>query len=152
MNIVDSSCWLEYLMDTEIGVNVAPVVENPGELIVPTITLYEVYKKLLAEKGEEYALDVAAYMQTGTVVELNAGLSLSAAQISRKHKLQWRTVLFTQLRCTIQRYFFPATSISKIYPILVISLKHNKLRRQNYDMVRYQRRIPCVAPIFSPFC
>jgi len=87
MNIVDSSCWLEYLMNTEIGVNVAPVVENPEELIVPTITLYEVYKKLLAEKGEEYALDVAAYMQTGTVIELNAGLSLSAAQISRKHKL-----------------------------------------------------------------
>jgi predicted nucleic acid-binding protein len=74
-------------MDTGIGVDVAPVVENPGELIVPTITLYEVYKKLLAEKGEEYALDVASYMQTGTVVELSAGLSLAAAQISRKHKL-----------------------------------------------------------------
>jgi len=87
MNIIDSSCWLEYLMDTEIGVNVAQVVENPEELIVPTITLYEVYKKLLAEKGEEYALDVVSYMQTGTVIELNAGLSLSAAQISRKHKL-----------------------------------------------------------------
>jgi PIN domain nuclease of toxin-antitoxin system len=54
MNIVDSSCWLEYLMNTEIGVNVAPVVENPGELIVPTITLYEVYKKLLAEKGKDW--------------------------------------------------------------------------------------------------
>jgi len=87
MNIVDSSCWLEYLMNSEIGVNVAQIVENPGELIVPTITLYEVYKKLLAEKGEEYALDVASYMQTGTVIELSAGLSLSAAQISRKHKL-----------------------------------------------------------------
>jgi predicted nucleic acid-binding protein len=74
-------------MDTEIGTAVAPVVESPGELIVPTITLYEIYKKLLAEKGEEYALDVISYMQTGAVIELNAGLSLSAAQISRKHKL-----------------------------------------------------------------
>ena len=62
--------------------NVAQIVENPEELIVPTITLYEVYKKLLAEKDEEYALDVAAYMQTGTVIELSAGLSLSAARIS----------------------------------------------------------------------
>jgi len=87
MNVVDSSCWLEYLMGTEIGMNVAQVVENPEELIVPTITLYEIYKKLLSEKGEEYALDVVSYMQTGTVIELNAGLSLSAAQISRKHKL-----------------------------------------------------------------
>ena len=87
MNVVDSSCWLEYLMDTETGAAVAAVIESPGELIVPTITLYEVYKKLLAEKGEEYALDVVSYMQTGTVIELNAGLSLSAAQISGKHKL-----------------------------------------------------------------
>jgi len=87
MNVVDSSCWLEYLMGTETGTALVTAIESPGELIVPTITLYEVYKKLLAEKGEEYALDVVSYMQTGTVVELNAGLSLSAAQISRKHKL-----------------------------------------------------------------
>jgi predicted nucleic acid-binding protein len=74
-------------MDTETGAKVSPVIENPGELVVPTITLYEVYKKLLAEKSEEYALDVVSYMQKGMVVELDIGLSLSAAQISRKHKL-----------------------------------------------------------------
>ena len=74
-------------MGTGIGGKVAPVIENPNELIVPTIILYEVYKKLLAEKGEEYAMDVISYMQTGKVIELTAGLSLAAAQISRKHKL-----------------------------------------------------------------
>jgi predicted nucleic acid-binding protein len=74
-------------MDTEIGSKVAPIIENSGELIVPTITLYEVYKKLLSEKDEEYASNVVSYMQTGTVIELNAGLSLSAAQVSREHKL-----------------------------------------------------------------
>jgi predicted nucleic acid-binding protein len=74
-------------MDTETGANVAPIIENAGELVVPTITLYEVFKKLLAEKGEEYALDVVSYMQTGTVIELNSVLSLSAAHISRKYKL-----------------------------------------------------------------
>jgi predicted nucleic acid-binding protein len=74
-------------MDTEIGVAVASVIENPDELIVPTITLYEVYKKLLAEKGEEYALKVISYMQTGIVIELTAHLSLAAAKISRKQKL-----------------------------------------------------------------
>jgi predicted nucleic acid-binding protein len=74
-------------MNTEIGAKAAPLIENTAELIVPTITLYEIYKKLLVEKGEEYALDVVSYTQTGVVVELNAGLSLSAAQISRIHKL-----------------------------------------------------------------
>jgi len=87
MNIVDSSCWLEYLMDTEIGAAIASIIETPSELFVPTITLYEVYKKLLTEKGEEYALDVVSYMQNGTLIELNAELSLSAAQISLKNKL-----------------------------------------------------------------
>ena len=87
MNIVDSSCWFEYLMGTEIGANVAAIVENPSGLVVPTITLYEVYKKLLLEKDEEYALDVVSYMQAGTVIELNTGLALSAARISKKHKL-----------------------------------------------------------------
>ena len=86
-SIVDSSCWIEYLMDTEIGVNVAQAIENSGELIVPTITLYEVYKKLLMEKDEKYALSVVSYMQTGKVIELDSNLSLSAAQISRVHKL-----------------------------------------------------------------
>jgi predicted nucleic acid-binding protein len=74
-------------MGTETGDAVAVAIENPDELIVPTITLYEVYKKLLSEKGDEYALDVVSYMQAGTVIELNARLSLVAAQISRKYKL-----------------------------------------------------------------
>jgi predicted nucleic acid-binding protein len=74
-------------MNSEISANFAPVIEDPGELVVPTITLYEVYKKLLAEKDEEYALDVVSYMQTGTVIDLNAELSFSAVQISRKYKL-----------------------------------------------------------------
>jgi predicted nucleic acid-binding protein len=42
---------------------------------------------LLAEKDEEYALDVVSYMQTGTVIELTAAVSISAAHISRTHKL-----------------------------------------------------------------
>ncbi|MCL2211905.1 MAG: type II toxin-antitoxin system VapC family toxin [Treponema sp.] len=87
MNIIDSSCWLEYLMASEIGVNIAAVIENPNELIVPTITLYEVYKKLSTEKNEDYAQEVIAYMQTGTVIELTADLSINAADVSRKNKL-----------------------------------------------------------------
>jgi predicted nucleic acid-binding protein len=85
MNIVDSSLWLEYLMGTETGDKAAMIIENPADLVVPTITLYEVYKKLLAEKDKEYALDVISYMQTGTVIELSADLSLSAAHLSQQH-------------------------------------------------------------------
>jgi predicted nucleic acid-binding protein len=74
-------------MNTEIGANVAPVIENPAELVVPTITIYEVYKELSAEKSEEYALNVVSYMQSGTIIDLNTALSISAARISREQKL-----------------------------------------------------------------
>jgi predicted nucleic acid-binding protein len=87
MNVVDSSCWIEYLMDSPIGKNVASVIETPGELVVPTITLYEVYKKLVNEKDEEYALDVVQYMQTGRVIVLDANLSVFAAKTSKTHGL-----------------------------------------------------------------
>ena len=51
MNLVDSSCWLEYLMGTEISTDIASVIENPDELVVPTIILHEIYKKLLVDAG-----------------------------------------------------------------------------------------------------
>jgi predicted nucleic acid-binding protein len=106
MNIVDSSCWIEYLMDSEIGVHVAPIIENSSALIVPVITLYEVYKKLLVEKDEEYALDVVSYMQTGTVIALDAGLSLSAAAISRTHRMPMADSIIyaTALHCPAELY------------------------------------------------
>jgi predicted nucleic acid-binding protein len=102
MNLVDSSCWIEYLLNSEIGAQVAPVIENPGGLVVPTITLYEVYKKLLAVKDEEYALDVVSYMQTGTVLPLTAALSLSAVQISRVYTVPMADSIIyaTSLHCS----------------------------------------------------
>ena len=102
MNIVDSSCWIEYLMNSEIGEKIAPIIENPNELIVPTITLYEMYKKLTSEKGEEYARNVIGYMQTGTVIALNTDLSLNAADISRIYKLPMADSIIyaTALHCS----------------------------------------------------
>jgi alpha-N-arabinofuranosidase len=55
MNVVDSSCWIEYLANSDIGDLVAAAIETPEDLIVPAITIYEVYRKLAHEKGEKYA-------------------------------------------------------------------------------------------------
>ena len=87
MNIIDTSCWIEYLMNTPIGISVAPSIENSAELMVPTITLYEVYKKLAMEKDDSYAMKIISYMKSGTVVALDSDLSILAAQISQKYKL-----------------------------------------------------------------
>ena len=56
MNIIDSSFWLEYFAGTDAGDIVSDIVENTNELIIPTITLYEVFKKLLLERNEDDAL------------------------------------------------------------------------------------------------
>ncbi len=87
MNIVDSSCWLEYFAGSETGDRVAPIIENLDALIVPSITLYEVFRKLLQELDEDKALFALAHMKQGKVIDLDAALALYAAQLGREYKL-----------------------------------------------------------------
>lgn len=87
-NVVDSSGWIEYFADGPNADFFASVVEDTGSLVVPSITLYEVFKRLLVEPaGEEAALEVVAAMQQGLVVALSPELALAAAKISSETKL-----------------------------------------------------------------
>ena len=79
MNVVDSSAWLEYLTGTDRAELFAEVIEDSGNLIVPAI--YEVYKKVLRERGEDMAAQVFGLMNLGRVVELDATLALEAARL-----------------------------------------------------------------------
>jgi predicted nucleic acid-binding protein len=87
MNIVDSSGWLEYFADGTNAGFFAPAIENLAELIVPSVSLYEVFKRVLQQKDESQALKAVALMEQGTVVDLNAALALSAAKLSVDSKL-----------------------------------------------------------------
>ena len=87
MNVVDSSMWIEYFADTGNCDLVADVIENPDDLIVPSITVYEVYKKLLAERTEDEALYAISFMEQGNVIDLDKDLAMSASKISRHYKL-----------------------------------------------------------------
>lgn len=87
-NVVDSSGWIEYFADGPNADFFAPIVEDTGSLVVPSITLYEVFKRLLVEPaGEEAALEVVAAMQQGLVVALSPELALAASKISSGTKL-----------------------------------------------------------------
>lgn len=82
MNVVDSSGWLEYFAD---GPNAGIFAEPLGDtaaLVVPVITIYEVFKVVCRQRGEDAALQAAAMMQQGTVVELSASLAMVAANLS----------------------------------------------------------------------
>lgn len=80
MNVVDSSAWLEYFAGGERSSLFAPAIEDTENLIVPVLSIYEVFKKVLRERGENDALQIASAMQTGRVVSLDLSLSLEAAR------------------------------------------------------------------------
>lgn len=80
-NVVDSSGWLEYLADTGRAPLFAPALEDSANLIVPVISIYEVFKKVLRERGEDEAIHVAGLMQGGQVIDLDSGLALEAARL-----------------------------------------------------------------------
>ena len=79
MNVVDSSAWLEYFADTDRADLFAAAIEDAGHLVVPSISIYEVYKKVFRERGEDAATQVYSLMSQGQVVDLDSSLALEAA-------------------------------------------------------------------------
>jgi predicted nucleic acid-binding protein len=82
MNVVDSSAWLEYFGNDENAPEFAAVIEAPESLVVPTLTVYEVFKRMCQIKDEAAALSAAAVMAQGRMVGLTASLALEAARLS----------------------------------------------------------------------
>ena len=87
MNIVDSSGWLEYFADGPNASVFAKILRRPHELIVPVISIYEVFKRVLQQRDESTALEVVALMEQGQVISLSSSLAMSAAKISTELKL-----------------------------------------------------------------
>jgi predicted nucleic acid-binding protein len=87
MNIIDSSGWLEYFADASNAPFFSRPLQNAAELIVPSITLYEVFKAVLRQRNESDALQAVALMLQGSVADLTASISISAAKISLQHKM-----------------------------------------------------------------
>lgn len=87
MNIVDSSGWLEYFADGPNAGRFADPLSNIGELLVPAITLYEVFKVVCRQRGEDAALQAVAMMQQGRVIELSSSIALLAAKLSLDMKI-----------------------------------------------------------------
>ena len=87
MNVVDSCGWLEYFADGPNADFFAPAVENVAESIVPSLSIYEVFKRVLQQRDESDALQAVAVMQQGMVVDLDATLALNAAKLSVDLKL-----------------------------------------------------------------
>jgi len=87
VNLVDSSAWLEYFADGPNADFFAPAIERTRDLLVPTMVVFEVYKRVLQERQERAALEAVSVLQHGQLIELTASLAIAAAQISQHEEL-----------------------------------------------------------------
>jgi len=87
VNVVDSSAWLSWLAGDNNAAGFAAAIENLEQLLVPSITLTEVFKSIMRQRGEDAALQVVAHMQQGKVVALDSALAIDAAVLGLKYKL-----------------------------------------------------------------
>ena len=87
MNLVDSSAWLEYLADGPNAEHFSDPLIDIDNLIVPTICIYEVFKDVSRQRGEDAASQAVALMKQGTTVDLSDDLALQAAKISLEYKM-----------------------------------------------------------------
>jgi predicted nucleic acid-binding protein len=87
MNLVDSCGWLEYFADSAYADFYAPAIEDTDALLVPTLCILEVFKRVLQQRGEDAALQIIAVMHQGQVVTLDTDIALRAAKIGCELKL-----------------------------------------------------------------
>ena len=87
MNIVDSSGWLEYFADGSNADFFAPPIQDVKRLLVPTLSLYEVFKRITQQRSEWEALQAVAVMEQGRVIEMTAPIALDSARLSVELKL-----------------------------------------------------------------
>jgi len=87
MNIVDSSGWLAYFADEPNAKHFLKPLSDSDLLVVPVITIYEVFKVILRESSENEALQVVVAMQKGKVVDLSTPLAIAASKLSLEHQL-----------------------------------------------------------------
>ena len=85
MILLDSSAWIEFLTGGPGSARLERLMDRPAEIVTPTVVLYEVYKKLKRERGEEAALAAVAQLTQTRIVPLDEADALSAADISLRY-------------------------------------------------------------------
>ena len=87
MNVVDSSAWLEYFADGPNARSFARPIEATRSLLVPSLSLFEVFKRVSQQRSEDVALRAIAVMEQGMVVDLDRATALEAARLSIEHQI-----------------------------------------------------------------
>src|SRR3979490_473258 len=86
-NVVDSSAWLEYFADGPNAAVFAKPIEATRSLLVPSLSLFEVFKRVSQQRNEDDALRAVAVMEQGRVIDLDRATALEAARLSIQHTI-----------------------------------------------------------------
>ena len=87
MILLDSSVWVEILTRGPRADEFRAYLDEAEEVLVPSIVLYEVFKRLRRDAREEAATLGAARLQACTVVALDDQLAMEAADASLERGL-----------------------------------------------------------------
>ncbi len=87
MNVVDSSGWVEYLAGRHRAEIYTEAIESPGTLVVPAICIFEVFRVIRRQLGENKAHLAVSAMRRGIIVDLTIPRAVASAEISRVHSL-----------------------------------------------------------------
>ena len=87
MNLVDTSGWLEYFADSAQARHFAPAIENVRSLLVPSVVIYEVFKKVALAFDEGKAFAAVAQLKLGRVIDVDESVAVYAGKLSMEHKL-----------------------------------------------------------------
>ena len=99
MNVVDSSGWIEFFTDGPNAGFFAEPIDDLPTLVVPTLSILEVYRWVLRERGRADALTVSASMRQGQLLDLDSSLAIEAAELSASLRLPMAdSVLYASAR------------------------------------------------------
>ena len=87
MVLIDTSAWIEWLVDSPTGSQIAPCVPDPSEVLVPTIVQLELYKWFARVMDEAEANNVISFTERCDIVNLDTETALEAAEVSSEHGL-----------------------------------------------------------------
>lgn len=106
MNVVDSCGWLEYIADGPNAAFFEPALIDLAQLIVPSITIYEVCKRVLLQSGQAFAERAVNAMSRGRIVHLDANDLQLAAIASVRYKLAMADAIIWQTAQVHQAQLF----------------------------------------------
>jgi uncharacterized protein with PIN domain len=106
MNVVDSSGWIEYFIDTAQADNFAAAIEQTALLIVPALSFFEVHRFLSRHTDPARRAECLDVMRRGTVVDLTAARAAAASEAAQQHRLAMADAIMYSIACEFSATFW----------------------------------------------